>query len=378
MDASFPGPEAWQRLLGNKRSRWSHDVGRFASDLAVVGHEPKFRIGRGDRFFCIGSCFARNVEEHLICNDIPVLSRRIVCPRSEWGNPRPNGIVNKFTTMSMLNELDWVLERPAIDEGLFEPAGEAWRDLQLSTGTPPVTLERAIERRAYLIDDYFARIRQADVVVVTLGLNEVWHDSRTGRYLNEAPGMASVRAAPARYRLEITGVAANLEALRRIHALLLQINPDVRVIVTVSPVPMFATFSGKDVAVANMYSKTVLRAAAEEFAAGNDRIDYFPSYDMVALSRRESVYGADCLHVSDAAVAALIRHFLRLYTGEEPAATEFNEIAYLAANEDVDDAVRRGEFDSGFHHWIAFGRAEGRPLRPPPGPKLDLLQHIGS
>lgn len=39
----------------------------------------------------------------------------------------------------------------------------------------------------------------------------------------------------------------------------------------------------------------------------------------------------------------------------------FNEAAYLAANPDVADAVRRGELRSGFEHYRLYGLAEGRP-----------------
>lgn len=372
------GPEAWRRLLKSENGRWSHDIERFSNPLTMVEHEPKFLIRPDDRFFCMGSCFARNVEEHLIYNGIRVLSRKIVCPPEEWNGARINGFVNKFTTLSMLNELDWQVERPVIDQDLFEPAGDAWRDLQLCTGTPAVSLERAMERRAYLIDSYFSRIREAEVVVLTLGLNETWFDRRTGRYLNEAPTPAGVRADPDRYLIEITDVATNVDALESIHERLQAMNPAVRMVVTVSPVPMFATFTGKDVAVANTYSKSVLRAAAEEFASSHEWVDYYPSYDMVSLSRRATSFAADCLHVSDSAVGELIRHFLWRYTGHEPAAVEFSEIAYIAANPDVEAAVRRGEFESGFEHWTTFGKHEGRRMRPEPGPRLDQILGVGA
>jgi hypothetical protein len=39
----------------------------------------------------------------------------------------------------------------------------------------------------------------------------------------------------------------------------------------------------------------------------------------------------------------------------------FNEAAYLAANPDVADAVRRGEVRSGFEHYRRFGFSENRP-----------------
>src|SRR5258707_726216 len=100
------GELAWKQTLANHQNGWSAD--RFQSRIMHIAHKPKFGIDRADRFFCIGSCFARNIEEHLTYRNIPVLSKRIVCPSEEWA-ARPTGIINKFTTASMLTELQWTL-----------------------------------------------------------------------------------------------------------------------------------------------------------------------------------------------------------------------------------------------------------------------------
>lgn len=42
----------------------------------------------------------------------------------------------------------------------------------------------------------------------------------------------------------------------------------------------------------------------------------------------------------------------------------FSESTYLDLNSDVSSAVSRGEFRCGFHHWLSFGRIEGRSTRP--------------
>jgi uncharacterized membrane protein len=48
-------------------------------------------------------------------------------------------------------------------------------------------------------------------------------------------------------------------------------------------------------------------------------------------------------------------------TGLETAHS-FNEVAYLAANPDVAQAVRAGEFISGYQHYTMHGQYEGRKL----------------
>ncbi len=73
--------------MKSESTRWHSNIGRFSEALAVVEHEPKFFLTTDDTFFCIGSCFARNVEEQLIYSGRKVLSKRIVCPVEEWSAP---------------------------------------------------------------------------------------------------------------------------------------------------------------------------------------------------------------------------------------------------------------------------------------------------
>src|SRR5581483_5094674 len=254
---------------------------------------------------------------------------------------------------------------PAVDATMFEEHSGGWIDLQLSPHVAPVSLERAIERRTYLTRDYFNRLREASVIVMTLGLNEVWFDRATGRHVNAAPSYHTTRRDPDRYELHITDVADNVAELNQIRRLILSVNPRARFIVTVSPVPLSETFSGRDVLTANLYSKSTLRAAADIFAQSHLDVDYFPSYDIVSMSPRVSSYEPDCLHVADSVVGRIIQMFLRIYLGTTAAAPQFNELAYLHANPDVEDALRRGELASGFEHWQRSSRHEDRALEPP-------------
>lgn len=373
---SIDGQVAWDSLVKNQYTRWDANIARFDDAPLFVHHNPKFLIDRDSTVFCIGSCFARNIEEHLIYRGRKVLSKRLIAPKSEapW---RPNGLVNKFTSMSIFNELHWVTEKPVVDERLFEETAEGWHDLQLAPGIPSVSLERVIERRHYLTETYFSRLAEASVVILTLGLNEVWLDHKSGCYLNRAPSYASARRDTGRYSLVVTDVVQNLDELERIRSTLKVLNGATKIILTVSPVPMSETFSGVDVAIANTRSKSVLRVAAEQFAQAYDDVDYFPSYDIVTLSPRIKAYGADCLHVSDAVVGKIMRMFLASYVGIDDEPPAFTELGYLAANPDVDEAVRNGLFESGFQHWVSWGQAENRLLVPAVGP-TDLMIAAGT
>ncbi len=129
-------------------------------------------------------------------------------------------------------------------------------------------------RRA--ITEAYRTVRDCRVVIMTLGLIEVWFDTKSSYYLNAPPRPSVVKREPERFRLHVLSyeeVYHYLEgALRLIKA---HGHKDVAVLLTISPVPLTATHREQDVMVANTYSKSVLRAAAEAAAARSDFVTYF-------------------------------------------------------------------------------------------------------
>ncbi|MBI3438858.1 MAG: GSCFA domain-containing protein, partial [Proteobacteria bacterium] len=190
--------DAFANAMNAPNSRWAKTIERFANDRFTIAHAPKFRLEPAHRFFCIGSCFARNIEEALICRGVEVLSKRMVSPREEHP-ARVTGVINKFTTASMLNEARWALSGEGSGDCSIVDGGEGWLDLQINPNARPVTRERAEERRRYLERDYFARMRQADVLVVTLGLIETWRDEENEVWQNMAPPFYLARRQPGRF-----------------------------------------------------------------------------------------------------------------------------------------------------------------------------------
>ena len=362
--------DAWLGTARNKHARWAYDAERFDHQATPVHHEPKFTIPAESKFFCIGSCFARNVEEHLLYSFIDVLSKRVYSPLEEWSN-RPNAFMNKYTLALMLNELRWVMA-PPIDppaEWFMEVEG-GWHDPQLSPAAHPTSLQRVKDRRRYLSTEVFARIRQADVVVVTLGLVEAWFDNLTGLWLNGAPSLRLARAHPGRYVFRATSVFENMAWLEEVRAALKRLSPGVKMVVTVSPVPMDTTFSLKDSAVAHVVSKARLRVAADEFVSRHEDVDYFPSFEMVSLAPHALAFSDDHIHPNDATVGAVVRHFVKTFIPDaRPPVTGFHEMTYLRSHPDVYAAVRRGELTSGFEYWMREGGHAGA-ASPQLGPAL--------
>ncbi|MDP9104740.1 MAG: GSCFA domain-containing protein [Candidatus Eremiobacteraeota bacterium] len=372
--AGIDGAQAWARSLAEPHAVWDPPPsaehfaasvrGRLAAGPAVPYVVPKFALRADDVFFCIGSCFARVIELELMLRDLAVSSLSLRAELLEVPNA-PNGFVNKFTTASMLNELHWSLGgRPFPEEALI-PDGDGYRDLQLAEARTPVTLQRARERRRDVLE-YFGRLREATVVFVTLGLVEVWYDHVTELYLNSAPTYEMVLRFPGRFTMHSGDYRENRERLDEICDMLEREGPaGVRVVLTVSPVPMHRTFTAADVLAANVYGKSTLRAVAEDVARARPNVEYFPAYELVTVSDRRFAFNDDQLHVSRAMGGVVVASFLSSF-GLDAQRTypEYDEHPYLRANPDVKATVVRGDFGTGYEHWLRVGRAEGRPLTP--------------
>ena len=161
-----------------------------------------------------------------------------------------------------------------------------------------------------------ARVAEADVLILTLGLVEAWYDTASRLYLNAAPPRAVCERLPARFELHVLDYQEILATLVGIHGLLERFCARLpRILITVSPVPLASTFRDQDVLVANSYSKAVQRAAVEAFVRQCDA-DYFPSYEFVTLSDPEAVWGGkDYRHVRPATVDRIMGAVLQGYVG---------------------------------------------------------------
>jgi len=283
--------------------------------------DPKFKLRRDDKFYAIGSCFARGLEYALHRRKMSVESAapefaRLVSVKKE---PTGLGFINKYNTFSILNELRWALDPAAVFpvESIAKVTETTWSDPHANPTLELVGFEETLKRRA-LLQTVTKRIVNCRAVIVTLGLAEVWRDVKADVYLNNTPIPPLLEKEPDRYELHLTSFAQNWANLEAIHALLSRYgHPDLRIVVTVSPVPLHATFLKMDVVLATTYAKSLLRAAAQQWATAHENVDYFPSYEIVQNSDRATVWEPDRIHVTVAGLHHVIGLFLQSYLEED-------------------------------------------------------------
>jgi len=225
------------------------------------------------------------------------------------------GFTNKYNTFSIYNELRWALDPNALfpRESIVDVGQGLVVDPHINPTLPLAGAEETLRRRE-LIQMVNRRAAQCRVIFVTLGLVEVWRDIETDTFLNSTPFFNLLNLYPNRYEVHVTDFAQNLANLERIHELLSRFgHPDVQIVVTVSPVPLMATFSEEDIVLANAYSKSLLRAVAQHWSAAHDNVHYFPSYEIVQNSERSQTWEDDLRHVKPQVVKHIMDVFVRCY-----------------------------------------------------------------
>ncbi len=337
------------RDKSNANADWS-DAGPRLAPQVWPAFTPGFVVPPGGTVFTVGSCFARNIEEHVARLGFRVPTLAFSVPDAERAGGRGNAVLNKYTPAAIRQEFDWA--RRILEAGgtvtpdhvaplAFTCTDGQEIDLHLG-GYRPVSPERLLARRQQLFDA-FRHAFTADCVVLTLGLVEAWIDEATGLAIQQAPVQAAFRRHLDRFsfrRLDFAGCRAEVQAaIDTVRA----VNPAATFLITTSPVPLDRTFTDDDVITATMHGKSVLRAVCGEIVAANERVDYFPSYESVILTRDWSVFQSDRRHVSDAFVGKIVQRLVDTYFREAPAERRAAHAAYMAslAGETTDaDALR--------------------------------------
>jgi hypothetical protein len=307
----LPDHQFWRRAVAG--------VERHKLDPVVA---PKFRIAAEERVATAGSCFAQHISRRLQAIDFNYFIAEDA-PQLDAGARRARNYGTfsaRFGNLYTARQLLQLLERAY---GRFTPAESAWRrpDGRFADPFRPNIEPEGFADEAALVAEReapFAAVRRmfedCDVFVFTMGLTEGWRARSDGAVFPIAPGVTAGEYDPqahefVNFTLDDTraDMLAFLQALRAV-------NPDVRVLLTVSPVPLVATYENRHVLVATTYSKSVLRVVAEELTRAHDFVDYFPSFEIITGSfNHGAYYAADHREVTEPGVAHAMRCFLGNY-----------------------------------------------------------------
>ena len=266
----------------------------------------------------MGSCFAREIRKILLAKGYAYITEETHHPAAVHASAAWERVYNTFC-LRQIFEYTFGTWRPALRWWHTPQSGriqDPYRRIilydDLQAAKADFTRHRICSRRA---------LERAEVLILTLGLTEIWQDREdgaviclpSGPYVSEGGDMT-------RYRFRVSRYNENLDNLERIHAILARHNPACRLLITVSPVHLWATFRrDADVISASCNSKSTLRAAADEFCTRHDNAHYFPAFEMATIyqpltGRSWFSEGKENFHVNSDCVDFIMRHFFRFYS----------------------------------------------------------------
>lgn len=330
-----PDYQFWRRAVAS--------VEPFRLDPVVT---TRFSIGQNDRVATAGSCFAQHIS-----NRLSRIGFNYYVPEAGMNLPPDQrkalnyGVFsarfgNIYTTRQLLQLWQECYEGRSISEAVWRTAEGRFVDAlrpQITPGGYGSEEEVLGERRSHLVT-VRRMFEDCDIFIFTLGLTETWRSRIDGTVYPVAPGVSGGTFDPERHEfinLDVLEVMADLdEFLIRLKG----VNPKARVVLSVSPVPLIATYESRHVLVATTYSKSVLRVAAETAYRRYDWVDYFPSYEIITGNFNNSAYyEADYRGINAIGVDHAMRCFLSHYAGAGKAQPTAAYVALSADAETVCD-----------------------------------------
>lgn len=269
---------------------------------------PKFTFDADTKFFTIGSCFARNIEHELRKRELPLLSWAKKLPPEHFvleGKESRSGYQNVFTPGAILEASRLITRKDSNHSIVGE--NDVYFDL-LTPALKGLPHDIATSNREHLLSIY-RNMPKADVLVLTLGYNEAWYYLPDQSWVNKAPASGFLRKNISDFKFNILNYSSVSALLEEAIKNFRQQSKDLKVVLTVSPVPLGTTLSTDHVVVANQRSKATLHAVAMALRKKYDFVDYFPSYEIISSQDKQDVFEGDGTHVKSEAVSKVMELF---------------------------------------------------------------------
>ncbi|HTJ65245.1 MAG TPA: GSCFA domain-containing protein [Alphaproteobacteria bacterium] len=261
---------------------------------------PKFDIRPDQHVVTFGSCFAQHIGRALRQRGFRWLNTEPPPPTLPEADIRRFNYDsfscrtgNIYTTSMLFQWVKWALLDEPVPDELWEHEGR-WFDPFRPAIEPDgfASAEEALRLRDVTVKAFRHALTSAHRFVFTLGLTECWRNKQHGYEYPLCPGTAAGTFDPEQHEFHNLDVYEVIQDLRETISLLREANGKLRILLTVSPIPLVATNSGQHVMVATMESKSILRAAVSRLVRSRGDTDYFPSYEMINSPAMQGVFFA--------------------------------------------------------------------------------------
>ena len=248
-----------------------------------------WNIGLKDSIITIGSCFSDSIGERLKKYKFNTLVN-------------PFGTVyNPISIFRLLQDQPIDPDRVVENQGLF-----LHYDFHSSfrKDNKEDLLKSLDEIKVSTID----KLRKADCLVITLGTAWVYELASTGEIV------ANCHKVPQKgFSKRLLGLKEIIKAFDGLVESLRPLNPDLKILLTVSPVRHI-----KDGIEENQLSKSMLRVICDFAVSSYDHVAYFPSYEIMMDDLRDyRFYKDDLIHPTEFAEEYIWKKFMETYFDSE-------------------------------------------------------------
>jgi hypothetical protein len=335
---------------------WRRSVAALPTEEVDPITSVPFRIQRTDRISTAGSCFAQHISNMLVNEGFYYLVTENAPSTPGAVNENFGTFPARFGNIYSPRQLLQLFQRAY---GLFAPKDDAWQrgdGKYVDPFRPQIqaqgfdTIEQLLVDRQAHLAAVRTMFEQCDIFIFTLGLTEAWEASEDGAILPIAPGVVAEGRSDTSYRFRNFTVAEMTADIQACFSLICEVNPTIRFILTVSPVPLVATYEPRHVLVSTIYSKSALRVVADEISRTSPDVAYFPSYEIITGAHARSQYFAEDLReVTSKGVNRVMTLFKKHFLGTltplvKPGARPVEEVAPLVpsttANRSASDNIR--------------------------------------
>jgi len=219
----------------------------------------------------MGSCFAQHLSRHIrasglnyyVAEDAPQGMDEQEAKRKNYGV-----FSARYGNIYTVRQATQLFKRAF---GGFEPGDDVWEkdggyvdafrpQIEPDVYSTAGEVKKSAKEHLEYVREIF---RRCDWLVFTLGLTECWRSKLDGAVYPIAPGVSGGVYDPSRYEfLNFTAQEVESDLALLIKGLG-DINPRAQILLTVSPVPLIATYEKRHVLVSTTYSKAALRVAAD-------------------------------------------------------------------------------------------------------------------
>jgi hypothetical protein len=314
-------------------------------DLMVESH----KIAPHQKVATMGSCFAQHLGKHIqtiglnyfVAESAPSGMEALEAKARNYG-----AFSARYGNVYTVRQATQLFARAF---GTFSPVDDVWEKgsgyvdafrPQMESDVFATVAEVRESAREHLqyVRDVFS---QCDWLVFTLGLTEAWRSKQDGAVYPLAPGVSGGEFEAGKYEFAnftAQEVQADLKTLvRQLH----EVNPKAHVLLTVSPVPLIATYEKRHVWVSTTFSKAALRVAADVVERRFRNVIYFPAFEVITSPTAGGRYYADDLRqVTELGVNHVMRLFSKHFAqqsneGPDNGAAKWSAIGVFQQEEDI-------------------------------------------